>query len=837
MAKISRDIIDQVEREARIRKDINESLNGYTKASKEINALKKTQLHYDKLIAEQAAKFAKSGDIADEDKLNHLKSLKKENEKILTTYKQILKETKKLKIASEFVTDAWKDTSKVLGGINNIYGKIVNKTKFITEIDKKIKMSALSMGILKTQTESFRKSLANAGAVTNDFGIGQGQLAEMQAAYSQELGRTVMLGTKGLIAIGEMAAATGLGADGAAKMSADFELIGYSAERASGFIEQTMNDSSKMGLNASKVVKAMSNGMKLLNKYNFKGGVAGLKKMAEITSKLGVDMNFATGMADKLFDIEGAVQMSAELQVLGGSFANLADPFRLMFMARNDVAGLTEEIGKAVEQSVKFNAETGEFDISAMEMQRLRKIAEQTGLEFESLVTAGKNAKKFTMIKSQVSFDMDDESKEFLMNTAQLDEKGVAYIEVNGEKKYLNMLGSQAKDFVKQQIAEKKSLADRAKSALTFDEKITNFINKVKELFLPLMPVLDAFAEALVTSLEPAFKDLKATIGSKEFQDGIKDFATGAIEVAKTVGGLISWFIKNPGLGLVTAIGGMALLEAAKWFAMGISFGGGFNLATMKGGFLKSLTNLFSPKMFTASGKAFVQGGVAYSTKKGNPVLSGGAKTSALNAAPKAGIKNFMGTSGAIGGGIIAGITDGVFEYMEQKDKGKGTGEALGRAGLKGAGAGLGAWGGAAAGAAIGTALFPGVGTLIGGAIGGIAGGMAGGKLADLDTYGVDDGVIQFNPKDKFMKVNDATMIAGTNAGGNKALANQLSSNGEIKHTFDDIKITGEIQITTPGGKEIPNELIRDPYFIKNMTRLINIELDRVRNGGKLSPA
>jgi hypothetical protein len=807
--------------EAQIRRDIANDSSEFITLLKKIKGINENIVFLEKLKKNASADEARV--------LQEKIDLAKES---LLVYKKIKKETDNISKTLAFTNSSLKTMKSIGGTITGIYGTIVSQTQFITGIDKKIKMSALSMGILKTQTESFRKSLANAGAITNDFGIGQGQLAEMQAAYSQELGRTVMLGTKGLIAIGEMAAATGLGADGAAKMSADFELIGYSAERASGFIEQTMNDSSKMGLNASKVVKAMSNGMKLLNKYNFKGGVAGLKKMAEITSKLGVDMNFATGMADKLFDIEGAVQMSAELQVLGGSFANLADPFRLMFMARNDVAGLTEEIGKAVEQSVKFNAATGEFDISAMEMQRLRKIAEQTGLEFESLVTAGKNAKKFTMIKSQVSFDMDKDSKEFLMNTAQLDEKGVAYIEVNGEKKYLNMLGSQAKDFVKQQIAEKQSLAERAKNALTFDETITNFINKVKELFLPLMTVLDAFAEALVTSLEPAFKDLKATIGSKEFQDGIKDFATGAIEVAKTVGGLISWFIKNPGMGLA-AIG---LLEAAKWFAMGISFGGGFNLATMKGGFLKSLTNLFSPKMFTASGKSFAQGGVAYSTKTGQ-ALTGAASTSTLAAAPKAGIKNFMGTSGAIGGGIIAGITDGVFEYMEQKDKGKSTGEALGRAGLKGTGAGLGAWGGAAAGAAIGTALFPGVGTLIGGAIGGIAGGMAGGKLADLDTYGVDDGVIQFNPKDKFMKVNDATMIAGTNAGGNKALANQLSSNGEIKHTFDDIKITGEIQITTPGGKEIPNELIRDPYFIKNMTRLINIELDRVRNGSKLSPA
>jgi hypothetical protein len=39
----------------------------------------------------------------------------------------------------------------------------------------------------------------------------------------------------------------------------------------------------------------------------------------------------------------------------------------------------------------------------------------------------------------------------------------------------------------------------------------------------------------------------------------------------------------------------------------------------------------------------------------------------------------------------------------------------------------------------------------------------------------VDDGVIQFNPADKFLRVNDSTMIAGTNVNGNQALANAIT--------------------------------------------------------------
>ena len=44
----------------------------------------------------------------------------------------------------------------------------------------------------------------------------------------------------------------------------------------------------------------------------------------------------------------------------------------------------------------------------------------------------------------------------------------------------------------------------------------------------------------------------------------------------------------------------------------------------------------------------------------------------------------------------------------------------------------------------------------------------------------MNDGVVQFNPRDKFMQVNDSTMIAGTNVDGNRRLARQLSGGGGI---------------------------------------------------------
>jgi len=44
------------------------------------------------------------------------------------------------------------------------------------------------------------------------------------------------------------------------------------------------------------------------------------------------------------------------------------------------------------------------------------------------------------------------------------------------------------------------------------------------------------------------------------------------------------------------------------------------------------------------------------------------------------------------------------------------------------------------------------------------------------DALMINDGVVKFNPRDKFMRVNDSTMIAGTNVDGNRQLARSINS-------------------------------------------------------------
>ena len=834
----------QLEEQARFQQQLNGSLEDYLKGVEAVKGVKQSILTAEKNIQkveEEINRLSRSTLQEDIERVQVLKDTKDllgiELDLIKKQHKEMSKIVKETKTWKMFTAEAIHGTGKMLSNISKIPGKfndIMSPLKDLFEMDKSIRKASLQMGLIGSQSDAFRKNIKLAAEDTQKLGVGIKELAEMQAQYSENIGRNVSLGKESLVALSQISEGTALGAEATAQMAADFEAQGISATRTRDAMEEAANRASSMGLNSAKVVKNIAQNSKMLNKFRFKDGVKGLIKMAEVSAKLGVDMEFASGFAEKLWNVEGAVETAAQFNVMGGAFARLGDPFKLMYMARNDIAGLTEEIANAAAESATFNKETKKFELGAMEMHRLKIIAEQTGLEYDKLVTAGQNAAKFSKIKSQVSFTMNDDAKEFLANTAQLDEQGRAYIEIGTEKKLLSTLGASGAALIQKQIDEKKTLEERAKSAKSFDEQIVNLINQVKTFMLPIVEgltdVLKPFVEELMGNKEfmGELKSLGATLG-----EWVKTAATwfkGLAEIAVAIGpkGIFAAWLAGKGV--------MALFDIVKWVANGYALSQGFLKGTGGMGGLDSATDTGKSMLGTKRGAGF-----------------------------KANFKGAAGSKLLKLGGVATGLFDAYNEYSEQKDKNKSTGEAVGRAALKGTGAGLGAWGGGAAGAAIGTAIFPGIGTAIGGLIGAGIGAWGGGKAADLDTYGVDDGIVQFNKNDKFTKVNDSTMIAGTNKNGNKDLAQVLkygmmaasplglpllagglmsgliggngstSKSAGSKVEFGELKITGEIKVSLPDGSNIGKELIKSPEFRTSITRVVQAQLEKNNNGGKNS--
>ena len=84
-------------------------------------------------------------------------------------------------------------------------------------------------------------------------------------------------------------------------------------------------------------------------------------------------------MALDFLEPEKAIDFAAQMQVIGGAVGDLTDPFKLMYMATNDLEGLHKAIVDTAEAAVHFDKEKGKFSISPDQRRQLKAQADANG--------------------------------------------------------------------------------------------------------------------------------------------------------------------------------------------------------------------------------------------------------------------------------------------------------------------------------------------------------------------------------------------------------------------------------------------------------------------------
>ena len=799
--------VQLLKEQADLQAKVSSSYSDYLEAVKEYKKTYAEILRNKKIENELAAKIQKNSKPStaaqklqlqkDEDRLKILRSQTAEMVAQGKQLRQAIEDTNALTLSgAKLVATLTKGIGNLPGMVNRGIGKL--KDLGLLDMEKSIKMSGLQMGILSKQAVSFRENIKDAAGQTTFIGAGIEDLAKMQSEYSDQIGRSVQLSQESLVAMGRMSKESGLGAEGTAEMVASMDELGLGASRVGDYINQTMNDAHKMGLNSSKVVKNIQSNIKMLNKYNFKNGIKGLAKMAELTTKLGVKMDFAAGMSDKLWDIEGAVEMSAQLQVMGGAWAKMADPFHLMYMARNDMAGLTKEIANAAAASMHF-AEDGSIQMSALEMSRLKIIAKDANIEYDELVTSGKKLLSLNKIKSQLNFSMSDDAKEYIAATAEFDKNGKATIMVGADKSISKFVKDLSADDIKALEARAKETAEagkRAKQAMNFDEALKNTFDKMK---IALLPIIEVLNERLI----PKFESFLQRWDKEKFGERIEKFAT---EIGKIISALAGWVIDNPiktaFLYGTTQFGGI-FFDTAKWLLNGLALSTGFNMGVRKLGGLGGAAR---------GAGGFLTGGLA----RTGAAFGGG-----------------LGRGAMIAGGLGVGgmaLNAGVDAYTDPGS----TSNILGKAAAD-----------AMTGAAIGSIIGP-WGTAIGAALGGIYGGVTAYRNRPetnetlsvnapagdaLSKSGYNRGIVAggaitpISNKDSLMSYKPKGFID------NKLNMNNPWKPETINHTFEPLVIKGSLMLNIPGNPGQGVDLLKDAHFIRQVTSLIHVETKRTMNG------
>jgi hypothetical protein len=442
MAKKNKDEIARLELEEQIQEAIKRStanLTSFAEAQKKIvenyKLIQKINLQIED-VQDEINTLTQNGTKT----IQQLGKIEQERLKYLISSLDGLEQQKKLIISTNKELSKNKNLVKAVG--NELWGWAKTlKSQFVPSLSEAFNkflslndlaiQTSVNIGLSGNAMKSMVSSIEDSQSSWGDLGFELESSARMQQALTDQTGRQVILSQQAQQTAAKTAKALNMQADELGGLVGQMDQFGLGSELAMSSIMDMRVQSEKMGVNSGKVIKKFEQNLGLMNKLNFKSGIKGMQKMAQLSEKYKIEMTSVAAMADKAFKPEGAIDMAAQLQVLGGSLASLGDPFRLMYEARNNPEKLMEDITKAARASASFDPKTKEFKVSAYEMDRLRVAAEATGISMEELVTTAKQGAKIDMFESMLSGrGLKPEEKAMLTGMMEMTKEGA---KINGK--------------------------------------------------------------------------------------------------------------------------------------------------------------------------------------------------------------------------------------------------------------------------------------------------------------------------------------------------------------------------------------------------------------------
>lgn len=472
--------------------------------------------------------------------------------------------------------------------------------RFLMDSDKAIKSTALELGLSGERSEQFRTNIEAAASHAARLGASVEDLTKAASTYAAETGRIKNLTEATYDAITRIGKGTDLGIEQAAHLAGQYDLIGVNATKAAQQVQDIVDTTERMGVNTGKVLKKINDNFKRLQKYTFQQGVKGFAEMAAYAEKFKVDMNETLNSADKARTLEGAVELAAELQVMGGEFAK-SDPFQLLFLSRNDPAAFTKKINEMTKGVVTFKKQADgsiEKFIAPQDIDRLNKVGEALGMQSGELVQQALRMADIQKIRQQMmGSGLDSKQMEIVEGIAEMSDNGTFTVKVGNEVKAISDLTA---NDIKVLEAQKVSLEERAKMSQTVEEAFKNTINELKTSLLPVLKsinfVLQSVRPIAETFLD--FFDNSPTWVKGLMAAGVALTAAGGMllkafiqaKVSNLVGSGVSSggsMLGGLGKGATTSSGGLgkSAMAAGKGAGLsGLATGAGVGLAAVGAG-------------------------------------------------------------------------------------------------------------------------------------------------------------------------------------------------------------------------------------------------------------
>jgi len=432
---------------------------------------------------------------------------------------------------------------------NNLTDVISNNVRFISDLSSQYdlaeklaesyKQVVVNIGLSSKRQQQFGKVFTRSLSEVQEFG---GDLQDVVTAYdtfADESGRVRILSPDEVKNIVALEKGTGVVGDSAAKLMERFDLMGISSKDAMQSINKIFVDSQKIGLNASKVVKTLSDNFDTMQGYSFRNGIKGMTEMAKLSVKMRTNISEMLGMAEKFYDPESAIETASNLQMLGGDIAAaFGDPIEMMYLARNEPEKLATKLQSITENMMTFNEVTGEYEFPPEVRMQLKSAGEQLGINVDTMIELARQSSKIKDIKMNVSSNItDDEMREQIASMAKMKD-GKWVIEYGKDQEISIDSDKLTKDLVNEiskiPETEKDAIITTAKESLTTNQYLKSIDDKFKTAFIAEANIYNAVEKGITTPMKEVYGGLEKLLSTgvgKVEQTGIMDLTTKTVDI------------------------------------------------------------------------------------------------------------------------------------------------------------------------------------------------------------------------------------------------------------------------------------------------------------------
>lgn len=291
---------------------------------------------------------------------------------------------------------------------------------YLRKQDNALHQYQVQNGLTVTQTKIYEKRMLTQGETFAKYNKTIEDVIKLQTNYTQQSGRAVNFSNDEMeksLAVGRL-----VGDDNFTQFSAQMNIFNQSVSSSADIMYDMYNYANKMGLSQQKLTKNVINNLKLANKYNFKNGTKGFIELAKWAENVRFNLNSLGGILEKVIGggLEGTIENTAKLQVLGGNFAMGADPLAMQYEALNDPDMYAKRIKGMFKGMGRLDTKTGETTFNANETLSIRNASAALGMSAEDAMNMIREDNKKSVIRRQVhNNNLSKEQIDAVANKAQ----------------------------------------------------------------------------------------------------------------------------------------------------------------------------------------------------------------------------------------------------------------------------------------------------------------------------------------------------------------------------------------------------------------------------------